>query len=92
MKSWACTCDPNGIIYATWGDGGGFGGTDREGQGNRSLPCPVLSTCNLLPNANAPKAAVVGARVTTLATQKGTPIGSVRPLKPATSAADKARL
>jgi hypothetical protein len=29
---WACTCDPNGVVYATWGDGGGFGGTDSEGR------------------------------------------------------------
>ncbi len=29
---WACTCDANGIIYATWGDGGGFEGTDSKGR------------------------------------------------------------
>jgi hypothetical protein len=29
---WACTCDAQGTVYATWGDGGGFGGTDSEGR------------------------------------------------------------
>lgn len=29
---WACTSDANGTVYATWGDGGGFGGTDSEGR------------------------------------------------------------
>jgi hypothetical protein len=29
---WACTCDANGTVYAAWGDGGGFGGTDSEGR------------------------------------------------------------
>jgi hypothetical protein len=29
---WACTCDANGTIYATWGDGGGFDGTDSNGR------------------------------------------------------------
>jgi hypothetical protein len=29
---WACTCDAHGTVYATWGDGGGFGGTDSEGR------------------------------------------------------------
>jgi hypothetical protein len=29
---WACTCDANGTVYATWGDGGGFVGTDSKGR------------------------------------------------------------
>jgi hypothetical protein len=29
---WACTCDAQGTVYAAWGDGGGFGGTDNEGR------------------------------------------------------------
>ncbi len=29
---WACTSDADGTVYATWGDGGGFGGTDSEGR------------------------------------------------------------
>ncbi len=29
---WACTCDANGTVYAAWGDGGGFGGTDSNGR------------------------------------------------------------
>jgi len=29
---WACTTDANGMIYAAWGDGGGFGGTDSKGR------------------------------------------------------------
>jgi hypothetical protein len=29
---WACTSDTNGTVYAAWGDGGGFGGTDSQGR------------------------------------------------------------
>jgi hypothetical protein len=50
-----------------------------EGQGNDSLPRPVHLPYDLPPNAAA-------------TAQKGLASGSVRPDKPATSAADKARL
>ncbi len=29
---WSCTWAANGQIYAAWGDGGGFGGSDNEGR------------------------------------------------------------
>lgn len=29
---WACTADADGTVYAAWGDGGGFGGTDSQGR------------------------------------------------------------
>lgn len=29
---WACTWAADGNVYATWGDGGGFGGTDEKGR------------------------------------------------------------
>lgn len=29
---WACTTAVDGTIYAAWGDGGGFGGTDSKGR------------------------------------------------------------
>src|SRR5690242_3349480 len=29
---WSCTWAANGQLYAAWGDGGGFGGTDSQGR------------------------------------------------------------
>lgn len=29
---WPVTCGPDGLLYAAWGDGGGFGGSDSDGR------------------------------------------------------------
>ena len=34
---WACTWAGDGDLYATWGDGGGFGGSDEEGRASMGV-------------------------------------------------------
>ncbi len=64
---WACTTASDGTIYTTWGDGGGFGGTDSEGRVSIGVAritgvLPKWEGVNLWGGANAlsPQAPTVG--------------------------------